>query len=163
MSLGLLGRPADPVLLTQIETTLKGFSSHKDKALAIWALVSLQALTDITEGQLDAIAKHAKSADVETRIHTARALGTLGIKAKTHASVLIGLLHDKDPEVFAAACWAFMNIGEPGDRAIAALKGFADAKDDAEPKVDPARKATAAAALKGIEHYEKYLKDKKDK
>jgi hypothetical protein len=162
MSLGFMGKPADTALNTKVETTLKAYANHREKLLAIWALVSLQALGEVNAAQLTAIAKHAGSNDVETRMHTARALGTIGSKAKTHASTLIGMLNDKDNSVFSEACWALMNMGDPGEKAVLALTAIAEAKDDPDNKVDPGRKYAAKGALEGIKFYEKN-KDKIEK
>ena len=162
MSLGMMGRPADATLHAKVETTLKAYSIHKEKVLSIWALVSMQALGEVSTAHLDAIAKNASSSDVETRIHTARALGTIGSKAKTHTPVLVALLNDRDLEVFQAACWGLMNMGNPGEKAFKALTEIAEAKDTPENKVDPARKFAALVALDGIKFYEKN-KDKIEK
>jgi HEAT repeat protein len=165
IALAAMGRPTDAKLLTEIETTLKAYLNSRDNRLAIWAHYSQLALLEPTDkafdSHLDAIAKYATNPDVVTRTHTATALGQVGPKAKSHVGFIVKMLQDKDNEVFVAACTALANIGEPGRDAIEKLKAIAEAKDDAEPKVDPGRKLVAKSALDAIENYGK-TKEKTD-
>ena len=91
-----------------------------------------------------------------------RPLGAIGSKAKSHVNDLILLLNDRDPIVFSESCWALMNMGEPGERAVQTLTAFAKSKDEGENKADPVRKFAAQSALNGIEFYAKN-KDKLEK
>jgi HEAT repeat protein len=162
IGLGVMGRPADKALLTKVETTLEAYKNSSNDLLSIWAWYGLIAHEKTTEEKgLDGICKHAASRKVVTRVHTATALGTVGPKAKSHVGFLIKMLDDKDGEVFVAACTALAGIGEPGEKARKALTDLAEAKDDADPKPDPVRKAIAKMTLELINNYEKN-KDKAD-
>jgi HEAT repeat protein len=162
IGLGVMGRPADKALFTKVETTLEAYKNSSNELLSIWAWYGLIAHEKTTEEKgLDGICKHAASRKVMTRVHTATALGTIGPKAKSHVGCLIKMLEDRDGEVFVAACTALASIGEPGEKARKALNDLAEAKDDADPKPDPVRKAIAKMTLEAINNYEKN-KDKGD-
>jgi HEAT repeat protein len=171
ISLGVMGRPADPQQLTTIENTLKNISQNsnsRDAILCIWAHYGLMAHMkdgEVSEPHLMGIAKHATSPDVVTRVHTAQALGTIGSKAKSQVDVVIKMLQDKDGDVFIAACMALANMGEPGDaKAFRALFEMAEAKDDADPKPDRTRKDWAKYAIDAMKNKDKEKMDeKKDK
>jgi HEAT repeat protein len=153
IGLGVMGRPADKALLKKVETTLEAYKNSQNKLLSIWAWYGLMAHSEVDDKGLDAICKNAASRDVVIRVHTATALGTLASKARNHVEVLIKMLDDKDGEVFVAACGALVNIG--GENAKKALTKIAEAKDDMDPKPDPARKLVAQTSLKALDNVEK--------
>jgi hypothetical protein len=162
IGLGVMGRPADKALFTKVETTLEAYKNSSNELLSIWAWYGLIAHEKVTDEKgLEGICKHAESRKVITKVHTATALGTVGPKAKSRVGCLIKMLDDKDGEVFIAACTALASIGEPGEKARKALTDLAEAKDDADPKPDPVRKAIAKITLDAINNYEKN-KDKTD-
>jgi HEAT repeat protein len=155
LSLGYMGRPADKGVLTKIEGTLKGCAQGQNKPIAIWAIVSQMALGEINKEHLDKIAKFMTTTEVDTRIHAARALGSVGPKARPYVGLLIEMLNDKDYDTYSAGCVSIMSMGEPGEDAIKALTKIADAADETDPRYSPERKALAKAALDGIKSYEK--------
>jgi HEAT repeat protein len=163
VGLGVMGRPADKALLKKVETTLEAYKNSQNKLLSIWAWYGLMAHAEVDEKGLDAISNNAKSREAGIRVHTATALGTIGSKARTHVEVVTKMLDDKDGGVFVAACGALVNIG--GEKAKKALTDIAEAKDDAEPKPDPARKLVAQMSLKALDSPEKGTEstDVKDK
>jgi HEAT repeat protein len=167
LSLGYMGRPADKGLLTKVEGALKTCAQGQHKPIAIWAIVSQMALGEITKEQLDKIAKFVTTTDVDTRIHAARALGSVGPKARPYVGLLIEMLNDKDFDIYAAGCVSLMSMGEPGEDAVKALTKIADATDETDARFIPERKAVAKAALEGIKNYdknkEKALEKKDDK
>jgi HEAT repeat protein len=155
LSLGYMGRPADKGLLTKVEGTLKTCALGQHKPIAIWAIVSQMALGEITEEQLNKIQKFMTTTDVDTRIHGARALGSVGPKARKYVGLLIEMLNDKDYDTYAAGCVSLMSMGEPGSDAITALTKIAEATDETDARFSPERKALAKAALEGIKNYDK--------
>jgi HEAT repeat protein len=155
LSLGYMGRPADKGVLTKIEGTLKGCAQGQNKPIAIWAIVSQMALGEINKEHLDKIAKFMTTTEVDTRIHAARALGSVGPKARPYVGLLMEMLNDKDYDIYAAGCVSIMSMGEPGEDAIKALTKIAEAADETDPRCSAERKAVAKAALEGIKNYEK--------
>jgi HEAT repeat protein len=136
LSLGDMGLPADNELQDKVLKSLKlAASDPHDAVVALWGHVALMALDKVTDKDLNYIALRLKSNEPSrTRMHAARAVGTLGTKAKTLIPDLIDLLREKDYSLVLAGCWALGRMGaDAGDKAVAALTELKDSKEYPEP------------------------------
>jgi HEAT repeat protein len=117
IGLGALGRPADPNVLVEVERILVAKANdyrEKDLGIRIWANASLMALDKADEALLKRISTFLKSDKVDVRIQAARAIGTVGEKAKGAVPVLIDMLDDKEKTVACAATDALLMINAEG-------------------------------------------------
>jgi HEAT repeat protein len=122
LTLGAMGRPADPQLLSAVTEALQRQLSYKDKTLALWSHVSLLALDDkVTEQSLRAIVKLLDSPERDIRIQVLMALAAIGRKAKTCIPAVLEALEDREPQVVAAACAALPRMAEPTAKVIEGL------------------------------------------
>jgi HEAT repeat protein len=94
------------------ETLLKA-SSDRNVPVAIWARVGYMARKGVTPRDLKYLTGLLKDRELEHVCHAARALGTIGDKAKSSVPDLIKLLDHKEPLAQSAAIWALGSIG-PG-------------------------------------------------
>ena len=140
--LAALGRPANPVLLNKVVTTLIAVTGSKDKTRAIWAYSALAAMQEskAAEATLVKIAKYLTNDTLKTRIEAANALGWLGSRSKSRIPLLIALLGDSETDGVWAACNALGNVGESKDNVVDALVKLLAHKD-------PARAAAAVSCL----------------
>lgn len=128
-SLGKLGQPADPTLKATAESELSRLANDKDRAVSIWAWMSLMTITGINEAAIKAIREHLRHEDPRVRATAAKGLAQLGSAARFAVVDLAKLLKDKDTGVASAAIFAIAQIDEPGLEAMAGLKALADDKD----------------------------------
>jgi HEAT repeat protein len=121
-ALGALGQPEDPALLSTVLRAMEDRLHDRDKTVQIWAMVGLMALDKVNDAHVQAIIKFLKdrSQEPRVRIQAARALGTMGKKARGGVEALVSVLDDKEM-VVAAACASLAEIGDPGPEALAAL------------------------------------------
>src|SRR5262249_17742466 len=132
IGLGALGRPADQTVLHEVESALllkAKDQREKDKGVTIWANASLMALDKVDDGLLKRITDFLKKDKVDVRIQAARALGTVGEKARGAVPVLIEMLDDREKTVVFAATDALLQINTDGatKAAIDNLKSSKDA------------------------------------
>jgi HEAT repeat protein len=133
LSLGAMGRPADPTLLARVLRALQQQLGSRDKVLALWSHVSLLALDDkVTDQSLRAIVAMLKNPERDLRVQVLGALAAIGPKARTGIPDVLDALDDKEAEVAAAACTALGRMGDPGPRV---LEGLVRASRRKEPAV----------------------------
>jgi HEAT repeat protein len=143
-ALGTMGRPAQQSEQTAIENALlaRAKDQREDRAVQIWSAVGVMAIRDeVPEEYLVAIAKQLDNPDLGIRTHAARALGTIGPRARSRVPDLTKLLKDKQREGIVAALWALVSIGGDADKAIPALKELAERKDVDEGLREAAKEA----------------------
>ncbi len=147
MGLGALGRSADSQMQESIERTLTTMTRDRDKAVCLWAYVGLLAHSDkVNESQVMAIAQPlVGDPSTRLRLHSARALGAVGAKAKVAIPTLLRALDDKDEEVVAEAIVALGAIGESNERV---LKSITELSTRA--KTDDAIKKLAKSTLEQL-------------
>lgn len=122
VSLGAMGRPADPQLLGALVSALQQQLAYRDKALSLWSHVSLMALDDkVSEQSLQAILKLIQSPERDIRLQVLLALGAMGAKAKAGVPAVIACLEDQESAVVAAACATLPRLGDPSGRVLDAL------------------------------------------
>jgi HEAT repeat protein len=146
MALGSMGRPAMPSEQKLLEDALKHCANNDfDIPVRIWSVVGVLAINDAAPDQgLAAIAQFLKNKELVIRTHAARALGTIGPRAKSRVPDLVDMLSDKQPEGRLAAIWALAHIGEGAQMALPALKEFAERKDQDETLRQAAKEAIDA-------------------
>jgi HEAT repeat protein len=133
IGLGSMGKPSDPALLATVMRALNHtVDFERDKSVVIWGHVAIMALEEVTDKHLKPIIKLLKNPDLEVRCVAARAIGTMGTKAKSAIPDLIEMLHDKEPLAVVAACMALVQMGDPGERAISALNDLMQRNKDNE-------------------------------
>jgi HEAT repeat protein len=119
LSLGALGAPRDPQLLTAVVSALQGQLGYKDKILSLWTHVSLMAIDDkVTDKSLEAILKLLQSPERDIRVQALVAFGALGPKARTCVPAVVDALHDKETDVVIAACAALPRMGDRSSRVL---------------------------------------------
>jgi HEAT repeat protein len=145
LALGQMGRPEDGLLLEHTLRTLKGMANDKDKAVDVWAHLSLMSLVDkVDDADMQFLTKCVKSSEQSrVRIQAVRALGTVGTKFKTVVPQLVELLTDKDPAVAGNACIVLGGIRDPGAAAVKALTELSVNKETDEEVKKVALKALA--------------------
>jgi HEAT repeat protein len=117
IGLGALGRPKDANLLAEIGRTLllkANDRGERDPGVRIWANASLMALDKVDDALLKRISEFLKHTKVDVRIQAARALGTVGDKAKAAVPTLIPMLDDKEKTVVFAVTDALLQINADG-------------------------------------------------
>lgn len=128
IALGSMGKPARTEDLVLMEAALKRATGDRDLTVRIWAAVGFMAITEkVPEEYLVIVAKIMKAPELVHRCHAARALGTIGEKAKSRVPDLIELLADKQREAQASSVWALGRIGDA--RALPALQELSQRKD----------------------------------
>jgi HEAT repeat protein len=128
MSLGSMGRPALPADQASIEAALKRAISDRDRTVQIWAVVGWMAVKDqVSDEGLTALSKLLKDKELAHRCHSARALGTIGTKARSKMPDLIELLADKQREAVLSAIWALARLGDA--KAVPALQEVLQRKE----------------------------------
>lgn len=111
MTIGALGRPADPVLYAAVKNGLEERTNDRDLTVRIWSYASLMSLEDVaSEKWLKALIKHLTDKEAKVKVNAARGLGALGTKAKAAVPALLDTLGDKDVRVVAAAAWALTQM-----------------------------------------------------
>lgn len=131
MSLGRMGRPQAPDQAKAV-AALQRALKDSDKAVSIWAHVSLMAIDKVTEEGLAALVKHLKGKDVNAKVEAARALAAMGREAKTKVPDLMNLLDDPDLLVVATGIWALGEMGIYAGSAASAINAVAQKKDQHE-------------------------------
>jgi HEAT repeat protein len=177
-SLILLGPPADPkdrvlpptdprsrhpsqtaVQVRQItEQTLK-VAAVKDKepTVRIWCQVGVMRMTGkVEQSRVASIAGYLDDPVLGVRCQAARALGGVGLEAKTQVSRLVNKLDDKETIMVTWVMWALGHIGKEDPSALAKLDQIA--KDPKHPL-----KETAAETIKAIHEVAKNVKNNKKK
>jgi HEAT repeat protein len=113
-----LGKPHPAEFRKEEQNLQQLISPRQPKKVVIWARVALMRIDKVDEKNLAAIAAFLRSPDMETRVHAARALATVGSEAKSTIPKLIDALDDKEPEVVVWCCAA---LGRMED-SLAAIK-----------------------------------------
>ncbi|HEY7313658.1 MAG TPA: HEAT repeat domain-containing protein [Gemmataceae bacterium] len=123
IALGAVGRPHDPKTLEQVRGALKDHINSRDKAINIWAHVSLMALEDkVNEKDIKMIVDCLGEKDREIRMQAVTALGAMAKKASEHVKDICKLLEkEREPMVQVAACRALPRMGDKSDRVLQAL------------------------------------------
>jgi HEAT repeat protein len=131
-SLILLGTPANALTRGKELQAFRSMTHEKERdKIVIWAHVAIMRIEDkVTEEHLLVIAKYLRHPNAATRVHAARALGTIGPKAKSRVSDLIEALDDKDTSVVSWACIALGMIGNDAKAAIPKLEKLAKEHPD---------------------------------
>lgn len=164
-ALGFMGTPKDGATARSVILTLEGLlqvnenALPNDQILAIWARVSMMALTEVKEKDLKEITKTLTSKHLAVRGESVLALGTLGVKAKPAVPDLIRALDDKDLGVALLACWALVSIGDKDRKAIDGMEQLRDKKDQ-----KPLAKEEINAAIEALKNSKKaeFVEPKKD-
>jgi HEAT repeat protein len=102
LALSALGLSPNPQLVADEKKSLQMMLGDPDKNIAIWSRVLLMFLDEKNIGEKDLISLSGylrKDNDPKVRCAAARAIGTLGPKAKTLVPELFTALGDKDLEV----------------------------------------------------------------
>jgi HEAT repeat protein len=145
-SMAQMGKPPDEGLLASEVAAVRAAMKDRDKTVVIWAHLSMMALDKIDKDDIDYLTANTKPPELDRiRVQAIGALGMVGTKEKQVVSTLIDLLADKEPDIVAAACQALGNVGDPGEKAEAAL--IAVAKDE---KLDQNLRFEAIYALAAI-------------
>ncbi len=141
LSLFVLGKPAPLRDFQRLEQHLTMLTKDRlppnntvrkqSPKVVIWAHMTLMRIKDVSALHLSPIAKYLKDPKAEIRIQAARALATVGEKAKPHVNDLIAALDDKDPNVVVWVCTALGSIGPASQDAVGPLKHLANTGDDA--------------------------------
>jgi HEAT repeat protein len=119
LTLGAMGRPADPHLQAAVVGALQNQLGYKDKALSLWTHVSLMALDDkVTDKSLEAILKLLQSPERDIRVQALVALGAISSKARSCIPAVVEALQDKETEVILAACAALPRMGDRSARVL---------------------------------------------
>lgn len=123
MALGALGRSSETQMQESIERTLLALTRDRDKAVGVWGYVGLLAHTEkVNESQVMAVAQPLLGdPSTRLRLHSARALGAIGAKAKVAIPTLLRALEDKDEEVVAEAIVALGAVGDPNERVLKSI------------------------------------------
>jgi HEAT repeat protein len=149
MTIGALGRPDDVQLGLMIKQGLQDRLVDRDPTVKIWAYTALMALDEtIDKKHLQAVSKFLKGSDkvndknnaMKVRLNAARALGTLGDKARDAAPALVEALDDKETQVVGTAAWALTRMGGLSGPSKGALLGLLK-------NPDPNMRATGAQSL----------------
>jgi HEAT repeat protein len=129
MALALMGR-LPPPSAKLVEGALLNATYDKNVPVAIWARVGYMARANkVTKNDIAFLTKHLKARELEYRAHAARALGTIGEKAKPAVPDLIKLLDDKEPLAQFAAITALGSMGDAAKEAEKPLRNLLNRKD----------------------------------
>jgi HEAT repeat protein len=121
LALGQMGKPPQDAVLKQVVKALLAMQTDDDKVVQIWSQVSAMALDKVTDQGLDFLVKYLKDPELEPRVNSLQALGTIGPKAKAKLPNLIDALKDKDLAVANLACQTLVVVGEGDAKVLAAL------------------------------------------
>jgi HEAT repeat protein len=122
LTLGAMGKPADPQLLLTVQQALQHQLGYHDKALTLWSHVSLMALDDkVTDQSLAAIKKLFRSTEREIRVQCVMAMAAMGEKARACIPEVIAALDDKEVPVVVAACRALSRMDDHSPRVLNGL------------------------------------------
>jgi len=146
-ALGQMGRPADAALRLKVVAAVKGMDNDKDKAVGIWAHLSMMALDNLDDADMAFLENCTKPGEPErVRVNAVRALGVVGVKSKKAVPLLIDLLSDEATDVQGTACQALGNLGKDAPpEAEKRLTDLSQGKDTKE-----SIKQAAQAALDAI-------------
>ncbi len=144
ISMGTLGRPGQADMPLADRALHQRVQSDRDERVALWARMTLMAYKDDTsDPSLKAVAGYLKSPRLVVRTNAARALGTIGDKAKSRIPELLDVAtKDPEPIAAAAACLALGAMGPVADKAVPALTQVSTGKD-----TDEGVKAAAKQAI----------------
>jgi HEAT repeat protein len=122
VGLGAMGKPANSVMLLEVERGLQATMTDRDRSVAVWSVVSLTLLDRPIDGGLNLVGKALTHSDQRVRLHAARAAAVLGPKAIKHCVPgLLEMLKSRDPAEIVMACAALGEMGDPGEQASTAL------------------------------------------
>jgi HEAT repeat protein len=131
ISLGAMGPPADPMLLSAVVHALDGQLAFADKAIALWSHVSLLSISDtVPEKSLKAILKVLEDPKLDVRLEVLHALQAIGPKAKDAVPTVMRCLEDKEPAVIAAACITLARLGDTREKIRAAVIKITERSDE---------------------------------
>jgi HEAT repeat protein len=130
-SLVNLGPPSSgnvSTLKTLLERRMK---LDKDPSAVIWVRVALMRLDDkaVNDANLTIIAKQMKDKDLDIRVQAARALGYIGLAAKSKVPDLIEALKDEEALMVSQACWSLDRMGAEAEKALPSLETLLTHKD----------------------------------
>ena len=147
MGLAQMGKSADPALLAHEVAVVRTMMKDRDKTVVIWAHLSMMALDKLDDDDVKYLTEFAKPGELDRyRLQAIAALGMVGGKERKVIPTLVDFLSEKQsPVIVAAACRALAGIGDPGEKAEAAL--IAVCKDD---KLDEQVRFQAIYALASI-------------
>lgn len=150
-ALGALRYPKDDpagVGKQVVNAVLQMKTNESNEKVAIWAHLSYMALSEVSDKEMDSLARFLKSKKVDVRATAIQALGVMKEHAKDKIPDLVEALKDTEPEVVLMAAWAVgemsLKIG-PGKEATSILMKIT--KD--EKTLKPVKEA-AETALKKI-------------
>ena len=158
-AIGYMDKPKDKVRLERVHRALMGLTNvnantkDNDIILAMWAHVSMMALTEVTDKEIKDITQHLSSPALEVRGQGLLCMGTLGMKAKSAAPDVVKMLKDKDLGIVILACWTLASIGEDSPRVLDAmteLAGQKDLREDAREQVKAAIEAVKKRKTEAI-------------
>ena len=158
-AIGYMDKPRDKARLDRVHGALKSLtnvnanSKDNDIILAMWAHVSMMALTEVTEREIKQITQHLSSPSLDVRGQALLCMGTLGMKAKSAAPDVVKMLKDKDLGIVILACWSLASIGEDSPRVLDAMTELAEQKDlreDAREQVKAAIEAVKKRKTEAI-------------
>jgi HEAT repeat protein len=126
-----LGPPASGDV-SQLKNLLeRRLKVDKDPAAVIWVRVALMRIDEkaVNETNLTTIAKQMKNGDLDIRTQAARALGYIGLAAKSKVPELIDALQDPEPLMIAQVCWSLDRMGAEAEKALPSLETLQSHKD----------------------------------
>jgi HEAT repeat protein len=150
INFGTPGRAADYNMLQGVLKTLRN-DKKEHKRVAILARVALMRIRPpegpqtqkYIDEELVPIGKLLRDPELQTRTMAARAIGTVGEKAKSQVPELIDALSDLEPQMVLLTIQALGNIGPAASNAYNALKRL-------EQNPDPAIRESVRVALEKI-------------
>jgi HEAT repeat protein len=127
-----IGRPVDPILYNAVKKGLEDRLVDRDQTVKVWAYAALMALDDaVDKKHLQSAIKFLTHKETKVRANAARALGSLGTKAKGAESALVDALGDKEAPVAGGAAWALTQMDGLSGGSKAALLGALKSPDPA--------------------------------
>lgn len=144
-----LGPPASGEVAAYRNLLEKRLKADKDKTCTIWVRVAMMRLDAalVTDTHLSAISKLMKGQESEVRIQAARALGFIGIYAKSQIPALIDALKDDEPLMVWQVCLSLGRMEKESEKALPMLQAIADnhrdqaVKEEAKKAVEAIKKA----------------------
>jgi HEAT repeat protein len=132
MTMISIGRPNDPILYSAVKKALEDRLVDRDQTVKVWAYAALMAMEDsVDKKHLQATIKFLTHKEAKVRTNAARALGSLGTRAKGAESALVDTLGDKEATVVGAAAWALTQMEGLSGGSRAALLGALKSPDAA--------------------------------
>lgn len=104
--------------------------NDRNQIVKIWARVALMRMDKVVDSYVKEIGKMLKQSDPELRIHSARALATIGSEAKTQVPYLVSQLDDKDLQVLYWVIVALAQMGQDAASALTPLTELRSHKDE---------------------------------